>query len=91
VNTATIIIAGASAVMLFTIAFLAVLGFKALAAWMARLEARGSAKAEGEGFDARRRGEPASANPYSRENSEHFRGMARAWADGYARAGGERD
>lgn len=82
-NAAVILIAGVTAVVMFTVVLLAVLGLKELAAWMARLEERDQATAETEGREACRRGEPATANPYSGERSDRFKKMARAWERAY--------
>lgn len=90
-NTAAALVAGASAVAAFAIVVAVVVGFRLLARWMARLEARDLAKAEAEGFAACRRGDSASANPYVCERSERFRAMATAWTVGFTRAMDERN
>ena len=55
-------------------------------AWMARYfkrrDQRDRQKAEGEGRDARQRGEPSWSNPYKGEASDHFKNLAQAWDRG---------
>jgi hypothetical protein len=90
VNLTQVVIGAVSALSTFTIAFLAVLTIRGLAAWMARLEAQDRAKAEAEGYAACQRGEPPSSNPYVGERSTRFQVMALAWSQGYVRADTER-
>lgn len=70
----------------FTLLFVAVLGMKALAAFMRRLETRDQEKANLEGYKAYQAGPLPVANPYLEERSDRFRRMALAWSQGYVRA-----
>jgi hypothetical protein len=82
-NSAAILIAASSTLAMFGLAFVAVLGFKLIVAWMRHLELRDSEKAMAEGEAAAARGEPGTANPYINESADRFKAMAEAWARGW--------